>query len=67
MTWPVPTTSDDPLGETWERVISESPWSDVETERRFEEMCGVTPDEASLADMRPFLGRILQTKQAGAA
>jgi hypothetical protein len=58
-----PTTSDDPLGEMWDQIMAESPWDDTsELERHFGELVGHSSLEASLEDMRKFLGAIREAK-----
>jgi hypothetical protein len=63
-----PGTSDDPLGELWEEILAESPWdSSEELEQHFCQIVGHSSDEASIEDMRKFLGAIRQAKTSGAA
>jgi hypothetical protein len=58
-----PPASDDPEGELWEQILAESPWDDVdELNRHFCELVGHTSNEASVEDMRKFLGAIRQAK-----
>jgi len=65
---PVPTTSDDPIGEAWDQILAESPWNDTEElERNFCQLVGHSSDEASLEDMRKFLEAIRSAKAGAAA
>ncbi len=60
---PVPTTSDDPMGEIWTSILEESPWGDADDlEKHFIELVGTSSDEASLADMEKFLAAIRKAK-----
>lgn len=68
VTMPVPTTSDDPMGELWDQVLAESPWDDADDlERHFIELVGHSSTEASLEDTRKFLAAIREAKTKAAA
>lgn len=63
---PVPSTSDDPQGDLWVQILEESPWDDSdELERHFVALVGHSSHEASLEDMRKFLGAIREAKTSG--
>lgn len=68
VTVPIPTSGDDPLGEMWDQIMTESPWDQAdELERHFIELVGHSSLEASLEDMRKFLDAIRKAKTAGRA